>query len=319
MMPKISVCITSYNQKDYLIEAIESVLNQTLTPSQIIIVDDYSNDGSRDVIQEYVKKYPELITSVLHKENIGISKSRTDALNHVTGDYVTFLDGDDLFFPTKLETEYNLIEKNSDVKIAFSNYQYIDEKGNYLGEWAVNPPPQGNVFFNVFSRDYPKGSLYRNELVDYQEWKAIGFFDPKINLYEDYEMKIRLTYYFKTAYTGEVLSKYRRHSNGLSKAKNIDNFLALNYIYHKHYYLLNSEEAYFINKTIKPLLAKYAKTTALELIESQDINIFFKRYQTLKYLLTAIVYDSNVVGNLFLIKFLIKIFFPVNYIKKLFQ
>ncbi|MBT7715794.1 MAG: glycosyltransferase family 2 protein, partial [Deltaproteobacteria bacterium] len=86
---KISVFITSYNQKKFLIEAIESVLNQTLSPFQIIVVDDSSKDLSQEVIAGYAARYPNLITPIFHKRNTGVAQVRIDALNAVNGDYVT--------------------------------------------------------------------------------------------------------------------------------------------------------------------------------------------------------------------------------------
>mgnify|MGYP006435230833 CR=1 FL=1 len=309
MTPKISVGITSYNQKYYLIEAIESVLSQTLPPTQIIIVDDNSIDGSKEIIQAYAELYPDLILPVLHKENIGISKSRTEALNFATEDYFAFLDGDDLFFPTKLEKEYNLLQQYPKVKIAFSNYVYIDNTGNCLGEWAEKPPPQGNVFVEVFSRSYPKGSLYRNELVDYQEWRSIGFFDPHINLYEDYEMRIRLSFCLETVYTDEVLCAYRRHPFGLSKAQKINHFLALEYIYHKNYHLLRSKkDKVFVDRKIKPLIAKQAKISSLELTETLKINLITRKYLAVKYFLISLKYDWKVIEFKFLLKLLTRLF-----------
>ena len=93
---KISVYISSYNQKEYLQVAIESVLNQTFLPYEIIIVDDCSSDGSQELIKEYSKKYS-FIRYVFHKENKGIAQVRITALSKVTGDFVTYLDGDDLY------------------------------------------------------------------------------------------------------------------------------------------------------------------------------------------------------------------------------
>jgi len=316
MTSKISVCITSYNQKHYLIEAIESVLKQTLAPTQLVIVDDNSSDGSKEIIQEYAVLYPHLITPVLHSENQGISTSRTDALTHVTEDYVTFLDGDDLFFPTKLENEYSILQKNPDAQIAFSNYQYIDEKGDYTGEWASEPPPQGNVFIDVFSRNYPKGSLYRNELVNYQGWKSIGFFDPKINLYEDYEMRIRLSYSLKTIYIDQVLCAYRKHSSGLSKAKKIKHFLALEYIYNKHYHLLKTrEDKKIVDKRIRPLIASHAKKASLEAVQNQELNLSISRYWAIRYLALALKYHWQGIKLSFFIKFIIQVIFPTKFYK----
>lgn len=241
---KISVYITSYNQKDYLVEAIESVLAQTLKPHQIIISDDCSTDGSREVIEGYRSRYPGLVTPVLHERNAGVARVRIDALNAVTGDWVTYVDGDDRLLPAKLEKECRALKNRPDARIAFSNYFYMDESGRRTGMWAEDEkPPEGYVFKETFARDFPKGNLFRKELVDYGAWKEIGFHDPKLNLYEDYEMRVRLTKKLKVVYHDEPLSEYRRHGQGLSKAEIKKHLDAFEYIFNKNKPLLDDLSA----------------------------------------------------------------------------
>src|SRR4030042_4703334 len=175
---RISVYIPSYNQKEYLVEAIESVLNQTLKPSQIVLVDDCSTDGSREVVAGYASRYSDLITPIYHTENGGVACSRIDGVEAATGDYVSHVDGDDRFLPTKLENEATLLQDKGDVQIAFSDYYYITADGSRTGSWAdSDKPPVGDVFCRTFSRDLPKRSLFRNELPNRRAWKDIGYYD----------------------------------------------------------------------------------------------------------------------------------------------
>ena len=112
MSAKISVFITSYNQQRYLVEAVESVLNQTLKPFEIIIVDDSSKDGSQAIVEEYGREYPGLIRAFCHKQNLGVAKNKAFAQRQARGDWLSYLDGDDRFLPRKLEKEWEAIEKN---------------------------------------------------------------------------------------------------------------------------------------------------------------------------------------------------------------
>ncbi len=244
---KISVYITSYNQKKFLTEAIESVLNQSLLPSQIIIVDDCSTDGSQKLISDYTYKYPNLITPIYHSKNTGISQVRIDALNAVTEDYVTYVDGDDRFMPKKLEKEAKALELNPDVAIAYSNNYYMTEHGKHFAMWIEDvKPPDGDVFLQTFSREFPKKSLFRMELVKFGLWKSIGFHDQSLKLYEDYDMRIRLTKELKTIYVNEPLSEIRHHNKGLSKQKLSKHFTAISKIYKKNIHLVSD----FDNKDI---------------------------------------------------------------------
>jgi len=236
---KISIFITSYNQKTYLTEAIESALNQSLRPFQIIIVDDCSTDGSQDVIAAYHSRFPNMITPIYHRKNTGVAHVRIDALNAVTGDFVTYMDGDDRFLPTKLEKETKLLQENSGSQIAFSNNYYMTKDGLRIGLWIENEkPPEGNIFCQTFARDFPKRSLFRMELVNYMAWKSIGFHDPQLDLYEDYDMRIRLTKYLTTVYYDEPLSEIRLHNKGLSKAPPSVHFHAIKHIFKKNTKLL---------------------------------------------------------------------------------
>ena len=245
----ISVYITSYNQKPFLAQAIDSVLEQTIRPLEIIVVDDCSTDGSREIIKEYCSRYPDLFRAIFHDSNKGVTWSRIEALNAVRGDYVTWVDGDDRFLPEKLEREYHLLRRSPDARIAFSNIRYMDAAGMETMLWAEDEsPPQGNIFIRVFARDFPRRNLFRSEMVHNPSWKAVGFHDPGLELYEDYEMRIRLTRHYRGVYCPKILSEYRFHDGGLSRAEPIRHVRALQYIWQKNRSLLRdlpeSEQEY---------------------------------------------------------------------------
>jgi len=237
---KITVFITSYNQRKYLKEAIDSVLSQTLPAAQIIIVDDCSIDGSQDIISDYLNSYPELFTPIFHKENTGVGQVRIDALNAVTSDFVTYVDGDDRFLQKKLEKEAAALHANPNARIACSNNYYISEDGSqYLRQWVDQEEvPQGDVFWQTFARAFPKRSLFRMELVEYDSWKQIGFHDPRFDIYEDFDMRIRLTKKLSMVYVDEPLSEIRTHRHGLSNSALKTHFLTLDKVFRKNEYLL---------------------------------------------------------------------------------
>ena len=240
----ISVFITSYNQKQYLREAIESVLNQTLKPYQVIVVDDCSNDGSQEMIESYRNKYPDMVVPLYHQKNMGVSKTRCDALEMVEGDFATYLDGDDRYLPHKLEKEAEALHKSKDCDIVFSNNCYMSESGDYLWQWICDgeSPSTGDVFVNTFSRNFPRKSLFRMELVNYHKWKKIGFHDQRLGLYEDFDMRIRLTKELRATYAECIGSEIRLHKRGLSSSKVSLHYKALLYIYEKNRPLLDDLE-----------------------------------------------------------------------------
>ncbi|MCI5144164.1 MAG: glycosyltransferase family 2 protein [Candidatus Electrothrix sp. AR3] len=288
----ISVFITSYNQCGYLREAIESVLAQTQPASQIIIVDDASLDDSPDLIADYVRRYPNLITAIYHKHNTGVAQVRINALKAVRGDYVTYVDGDDWFLPQKLEKESLALKNTPDVQIAFSNNDYMTEDGTEkVSRWVDGEPvPQGNVFFQTLGRNFPKRSLFRMELVDYKAWQDIGFHDPALALYEDFDMRIRLAKRLKVVYVDLVLSHIRTHSKGLSKSSHSYHFAALDYLFNKHKRQLGKLPDYQYHQAlaalagwIAPMGFKAAKKAVRKghLVEALRLGLAAVRYRNL--------------------------------------
>lgn len=284
----ISVYVTSYNQEEYLVEAIESVLGQTLHASQIIVVDDCSQDGSRELISGYASRYA-VITPIFHHRNLGVSQARNTALEAVTGDYVTYVDGDDRFLPTKLENEAKFLNEHSSAQIAFSNVYHIQADGNRIGAWiGKRKPPQGDVFRQTFARDFPQGTLFRNELVNYGAWKQIGFYDPSLRIYEDYDMRIRLTKHLRTVYIDKALSEYRRHDSSLRSAQSTEKLAIFDYICAKNRSLLDDLSAVdyqYVQQRLERWRAKLIRMAAKEALgvdqskpgnRRQAINLYWR-------------------------------------------
>lgn len=276
---RITVCITSYNQAQFLDQAIESVLAQTRSADQIVIVDDCSTDHTLDVLSGYAKLHPHLFTIVRHPKNLGVTQSRNDAFEAVHGDCVTFLDGDDYFFPEKLEQESLLLE-NSGADFVFSNFVYIDPGGRQTGIWLETPCSMvnENIFPKVFARAFPRRSLYRSELVWSQKWRQIGKYDPRINLYEDFDMRIRLSKNLRASYLHQPLSAYRIHSGGLSRVPMAKHVRTLSYIYEKNKHLLEdlpASDRMWINDTLMGWMALLIRNALRESISGKSSERLF--------------------------------------------
>ena len=305
MAMRISVYVTSYNQKAYLIEAIESVLGQILRPHQVIIVDDASGDGSQEIIAGYASRYANWITPIYHTQNMGVVHSRNDALHAVTGDYVTYVDGDDRFLPRKLETEAIRMQSVSGVHLVYSNYYTIDEKGQRLGTWASTNLPEGDIFSQVFGRQYPKKRLFRSELVHYPSWQQIGFYDPRLSVFEDYDMRIRLTDKLRTAYADEPLSEYRLLNTGLSKLNGQVYLDAFEYIRQKNIALLTrlpEEQQGKIDRELDQWKAALLRRIGRQFIKGNQEQLT-DRSQALQYYQKSLKYHRKV-DFLFWLEFL---------------
>ena len=131
---KIAVVIATYNGEKYIKEQLDSVLVQTLMPSEIIIQDDNSSDSTWDILCEYKKMYPNLIKLYKNKQSLGAHMNFEKAFNFVTADYIAPCDQDDIWMPRKLEYSYEALKEGSYSLVACKElirYEDGSEKPNY--------------------------------------------------------------------------------------------------------------------------------------------------------------------------------------------
>lgn len=223
--PRISVVITSFNQKDYLVEAIESVVHQTYTPHEIIIADDHSTDGSVSIIQDYVDRYAGWVKAVFQKENVGIPKNRNAALHRVTGTHVAILDGDDRYLPNNLEMQVNALSGNPRADCVFSNLYFIDERGVRNRIRDSDLQPSGDVFSWIAAG---KMGLLRSFLCRYDSVKRVGFMDDGFPKFDGYILTLRLARYSQFVYEIEPLAEYREYD--WSDSNSFSNLQHLHYL-----------------------------------------------------------------------------------------
>lgn len=206
---RVSVVITSYNQKDYLIEALESVIHQTVRPHEIIVADDCSTDGSVSTIHDYMKQYPGWVKGVFQHRNSGIPVNRNAGLRHVTGTYVSILDGDDLFVSNKVEQEITALRQHPEAQCIYSNVQFINSIGQPMGLRDQEDQPSGDIFSYVAPGRF---GLPRSMVINHQLFKSIGFFDERFPKYDGFDLTLQLAARCQFIYLSEPLVDYRVHS-----------------------------------------------------------------------------------------------------------
>lgn len=129
----VSVCIVTYNQSLWIRECIESLIFQDADfDYEIIVGDDCSNDGTAEIVQEYSERYPELITSVVRKKNLGAVANLVDVYKRARGQYIAHMDGDDLAFPNKLKMQVQTFKDNRDIVICSHDVVVIDKKSKVI-------------------------------------------------------------------------------------------------------------------------------------------------------------------------------------------
>ena len=175
---KVSVIIPIYNTQKYLDGCFESVINQTESDLEIILVDDGSLDNSAKIINELAKK-DDRITCV-HKENGGVLSARNAGLRIASGEYVTFIDGDDWVEPKYISCLLNLVESNKcEIGMNKNNYSDYNTKSNeeeYVvsAEKAIEWIYLGDIFVAVWNKIYSMKFLKNNILFDEKIWYGEG-------------------------------------------------------------------------------------------------------------------------------------------------
>jgi glycosyltransferase involved in cell wall biosynthesis len=208
-MPLISVIIPVYNGEQTIRETIGSVLRQTLPDIEIIVI----NDGSQDSTLEVVSCIPDSRIKVFSYPNAGISITRNRGTYHATGEYISFIDADDLWTPDKLEAQLNALLANPQTAVAYSWTDYIDESGQFLhqgGYMSVS----GDVYAKLLLIDFVASGS--NPLIRRQALTEVGGFDESMTHSEDRDLWLRLAarYPFIAVPSAQVL--YRQSVNSAS-------------------------------------------------------------------------------------------------------
>ena len=205
---KISIVLPVYNGAAYLAESIESILSQTYTNWELIIVNDCSTDNSLSIALEYAAKDAR-IKVLSNNENLKLPNSLNVGFNLASGSYYTWTSDDNKYKPNALQTMIVHLERNPAAVMVYANYTCIDSSGNVIDQ-TKKPEPKYIFAENVVGACF----LYTAEAA-----KRIGKYDADMFLAEDYDFWIRLCKVGKLLHIEEDLYYYRRHKNSLSETK----------------------------------------------------------------------------------------------------
>lgn len=206
-MPKISVCISTYNRKDYLSQTIASVLKQNYKDYEVIIVDDGSTDGTEEMIKE--GQYP---VRYYKQENAGDAAAKNRMIQLAEGEYITFIDSDDLFFEDSLERMIDALKGCEENTIAYGGYIRIDENGVPCGR-CKRTLRSGKITEKLFETImvHNCGTLYPKDVL-----ASSGGYDTSLKGCYDLRLNLRLSQKFEFIALKEPVFQRRRHSSNLS-------------------------------------------------------------------------------------------------------
>lgn len=210
-MAFFSIVIPLYNKENCIANTLQSVLNQSFTDFELLIIDDCSTDSSCKIVLE---NYAENVTLIQHENNKGLSSTRNTGIKNATSNYIAFLDADDLWKPDYLQKIYTLIQNHPEANLFATNYGERYPNGSEL-------PPTTNLkdfendglitdFFecNLSQPIYCYSSFCVEKIV----FDTIGFFDERITFGEDIDFSIRANAHFKLVFSNENLVSYVMYS-----------------------------------------------------------------------------------------------------------
>lgn len=204
--PKISVITPAYNTEKYIKEAIESILRQTFTDFEFIIVDDCSTDKTWEIIQNYAKMDSRIVAS-RNEKNLGIAENRNKGISLARGKYIVWQDSDDISFPNRLEKQYEFMENNLDVGICGGYLQFFNEKGDQsIRKYAPDDARLRKTIFRYAPLAQP-AAIVRKKCFD-----QCGRFNSQWTVSEDLDVSFRIGDKYKFANLQEVVIRYRENN-----------------------------------------------------------------------------------------------------------
>lgn len=141
--PQVDVLVISYNQEKIIHETIESVLNQTYDNTRLIIADDNSTDGTRNIIDEYHRKYPDKIIKIYNEQNMGITKNSNIGLAACKGDYFVIMGGDDVLYPNKIEEQVKWFMNNPQYGLCGHSLDIINDQSEKTSKMTCSIKGKG--------------------------------------------------------------------------------------------------------------------------------------------------------------------------------
>lgn len=209
MHPEVSVIIPAYNAARFIGEAIESVLSQTFSAKEIIVVDDGSTDNTKEIISFYSNKI-----NYLYQCNLGPAAARNTGVKNAQGEWIAFLDSDDFWDKDHLEVLVQEACKAKDVVLVYSGNKWVDDNGNKIQDYPKQKYfPSGWIYNDMFHGNYiPTHAVLVKRVIIIE----LGGFREHLSIAEDYDMWLRIAAVAPICGLPIYTVNYRRHCNNLT-------------------------------------------------------------------------------------------------------
>ena len=206
MDPLVSVVIPTHNRSAYVCQAIESALGQTYSPLEVIVVDNASTDGTREIV---AKRFGTKL-SYVEEEKKGPSAARNRGIAQAEGDYIAFLDSDDLWLPDKIASQVRKMSRSPKAGFCYTKCEVVDSAGLRTGT-TYGHSERGKSGDNFRMILFRGPVVLPSVMVRREALTTAGRFDEAIDIGEDTALLLRLALYFPAVYLPETLTLVRQH------------------------------------------------------------------------------------------------------------
>ncbi len=216
----IDVIIPVYNGQDFIIQALDSVINQTLSPNKIIVVNDGSTDTTAELITGYAtnSKVP---IELVNKKNGGLSSARNAGVNASNTQFIAFLDADDTWDKYKLEKQLEVFENTTfkNLGLVYCDYDIIDSDNKIIFKNYKAPLDYKNMRGNVFKKLLERNQIASSGsgvLIKREVFEKTGLFDENLKFGEDWDMWLRIAKVYEVDFADKILVHIRKHGSNMT-------------------------------------------------------------------------------------------------------
>lgn len=291
-MPLISIIVPVFNGEITIRDTLESVLNQTFSDFELITIDDGSQDSTLDIISQI----PDSRIKVFSYSNAGLAASRNRGLAQASGEYISFIDADDLWTQDKLEAQLNALIKNPQAGVAYSWTDYIDESSQFLRRGS-HITVNGDVLEKLLLVNFLENGS--NPLIRREAFDSVGNFDESLPAAQDWDMWLRLAarYHFIAVPSPQIL--YRVSASSMSA--NVSRLEAASLQVIERAFAQAPASLQYLKKDSLGNLYKYLTFKALEGSPGRERGLTASRF-----LLSAVKNDPSLLSTRVLLKVLVK-------------
>lgn len=210
--PLVSVIIPTYNGAAFIVDAVASALAQTYAPVEVIVIDDGSTDDTRKLLEPFAGRI-----QYVYQRNAGVSAARNRGIVQARGEWIAFLDADDVWLPSKVQRQFDHLEQHPRAGLVHSDAEYLE---GTTGVRSRRAKPR-ELFVGYCDRQLLLGNrvVLSSVMIKRSVLETVGHFDENIarSTTEDYDLWLRTAREFEFAYVDEPLILYRIHASNASK------------------------------------------------------------------------------------------------------